>query len=375
MKIRLPDQSEIDVGRIVVKLGTKQVTDLFTVNSQNLENIIKNIVELKKNGIEVIITASGAIGLGIYQLYRNRDIVSKLSVSQKQAIAGLGQVYLMDLFQKEFSKYNIQVGQVLLTYYIFENRSAYLNARNTLNSMLEMDIVPVINENDSVAVEEIKVGDNDRLGAFVTLLVDADLYIMLSDIDGFYQNYNTERQEFIRIVGNVNQVANHAGKQEENYTKGGMVTKLQAAKTTTISGVPAIIANGFKEDILLKIFNNLSEGTIFLPTSKNLNYKKRWITGKKPKGIIYIDNGAVKAVLNHKSLLPSGIVKITGNFKPGDTVSINNIDDMDIAIGLSNYSSDQIRLIAGKKTFEVETILGEDSTYSSVVHIDNMALY
>ncbi len=376
MKIKLPNQTEIDVKRVVVKLGTKQITNLSTINRKNLTNIVKNIVELKNKGVEFVITASGAIGLGIHQMYKDKEIIDKLSVSQKQALAGLGQVYLMNLFKDEFLKYGIDVGQVLLTYYIFENRTNYLNARNTLNSMQELGIVPIINENDSVAVEEInKVGDNDRLGAFVSLLIDADLYIMLSDIDGFYQDFNTEKQKFIRIIDNVNKIVQYAGKQEESFTKGGMITKLEAAKITTVSGVPSVIANGFKDNILSKIFDDLSEGTIFIPAKKNLNFKKRWITGKKPKGKIIIDDGAVKAVLNHKSLLSTGIVKVTGSFKPGDTVSINNLAGTNVAIGLSNYSSENVKLIAGKKTAEIESILGKDSTYSSVVHIDNMVLY
>jgi glutamate 5-kinase len=375
MKISLPNRTVIDVKRVVVKLGTKQITDLCSINYDNIAGLVREIVAMKKQGVEFIITASGAIGLGIFEMYNGKDCIDSLSVSQKQAIAGMGQVKLMEVFKQEFAKYHIHVGQVLLTHYIFDDRQAYLNARNTLNSMLEMGIVPVINENDSVATEEIKVGDNDRLGAFVGLLVDADLYIMLSDVDGLYKDFNSDKREFLQVVENVAQVVQHAGKQEEKFTKGGMITKLQAAKITTVSGVPSVIANGFKENIITKIFDDLSEGTIFIPSSKDLNYKKRWITGKKTKGTITVDDGAAQAVQKHKSLLASGIAGVVGSFKYGDTVEIIDKKRNEIAVGITNYSSDEIKLIAGKKSTEVEAILGKDNKYSSVVHVDNMVLF
>ncbi len=374
MQIILPDKSEIKVRRVVVKLGTKQITDLSSINMDNISGIVREIAEFKKKGIEFIITSSGAIGLGIYELYKNRDIVEKLTLSQKQALAGLGQIRLMQIFKKEFAKYSMSIGQVLLTHYIFDNRSSYLNARNTLNSMLELGIIPIINENDSVAVEEIKVGENDRLGAYVSLLTDADLYIMLSDVDGFYQNYNSHDSKFLRIVDNINTVMKYACKQEEIYTKGGMITKLQAAKITTVSGVPCVIANGFKKNILSSIFHNLSEGTIFLPSIKSLNYKKRWISVKKTKGVITVDEGAKNAILRHKSLLASGIKKASGNFQYGDTVIIADVNGNEIAVGLSNYSLEDLNQIAGKKTSEIEEILGKENKYSCAVHIDNMVL-
>lgn len=375
MKILLPNKVEIDVKRVVIKLGTKQITDLNTINHKNIANLVREIVEFRKKGVEFIITASGAIGLGVHEIYQNQSEIEKLSLSKKQAIAGVGQVKLMELFKEEFGKYGMQVGQVLLTYFIFENRAAYLNAKNTLNSMLEMNIIPIINENDSVAVEEIKVGDNDRLGAFVSLLIDADLYIMLSDIDGFYKGYGTAGCEFMPVVTDVSKVTEYACKEEEKFTKGGMITKLLAAKTTTVSGVSSIIANGFKEGIIGRIFNNLSEGTIFLPALKVLNNKKRWITAKKPKGRISVDAGAAKAVQSHKSLLSSGISGVSGSFKYGDTVSITGPEGVEIAVGLSNYSSDEIKLIAGKKSSELEAIIGKENRHSSVVHIDNMVVF
>jgi glutamate 5-kinase len=314
MNIKLPDLPEIRINRAVIKLGTKQVTDLDSINYDNVSGIVGETAGLIKKGVEIIITSSGAIGLGIHELYRQHEAAGQLTISQKQAVAGLGQIKLMQIFKDEFAKYSLPVGQVLLTHNIFDNRSSYLNARNTLNSMLEMGIVPVINENDSVAVEEIKIGENDRLGAYVSLLSDSDLYIMLSDVNGFYQDFNTAGQKFMRIVSNITSVMKYASSQEEIYTSGGMISKLQAARIATISGVPCVIANGLKKGIISGIFDNLSEGTIFLPSAKSLNRKKRWISVKKTSGVITIDEGAKNAILSHKSLLASGIKSSEGIF-------------------------------------------------------------
>lgn len=375
MILRMPNGSEIDIKRIVVKLGTKQITDINSINRQNISNIVKDIVDLRNKGVDVVITASGAIGLGVHKLFGKKEKLLELNLPQKQAIAGVGQVELMGLLKEEFSKYKISVGQVLLTYAIIENRSAYQNAGNTLNTMLDMGIVPVINENDSVAVEEIKVGDNDRLGAFVSQLVDADLYIMLSDIDGFYMNYGKPEQKFLKSVDNVRDIENYAKKQEENFTKGGMITKLQAVQTNSVNGIHTVIANGFKENILTRVMDGISEGTVFIPAKNKLNLKKKWITGRKASGSIVVDDGAAEALKKHKSLLASGIRDVKGVFKTNDKISITDLAGTEIAVGLVNYSSEQVKKIAGKKSAEVETMLGKDYAANSIVHIDNMVIY
>lgn len=375
MILKIPGGSEIDVKRMVVKLGTKQITDIDSVNRQNIANIIKEIVALREKGVDTVITASGAIGLGVHKLFGKKDKMLELNLPQKQAIAGVGQVELMEILKHEFAKYNVHAGQVLLTYAIIENRSAYQNAGNTLNTMLDMGIVPVINENDSVAVEEIKVGDNDRLGAYVSQLVDADLYVMLSDIDGFYINYGKPDQRFLKTVDNVREIENSAKKQEENFTKGGMITKLQAVQTNSVNGIHTVIANGFKENVLTKIMDGVSEGTVFIPAKNKLNLKKKWITGRKASGCIVVDDGAAEALRKHKSLLASGIRGVKGNFKANDKISIAGPDGTEVAIGLVNYSSDQVKQILGKKSSEVESILGKDYSTGTVVHIDNMVIY
>lgn len=375
MKLTIPDGRTLDIRRVTVKLGTKQITDITAVNMENIRGIVDSIASLRQSGIEFIITASGAIGLAMHHLYGNKSAAEKLTLSEKQALSGFGQVHLMELFKKEFARHKINVGQVLLTHFILDNRGTYLNARNTLNTMLQMGILPIINENDSVAVDEIKFGDNDRLGAYVSVLTDSQLYIMLTDIDGLYENYGKPGQKLIPVVSNLNSVLSHAGKQEESFTKGGMVTKLEAARITTVSGVPCVIANGFKKGILDSIFGNLSEGTLFLPSSRALTRKKRWITNKKPRGALVLDPGAVKAVQSHKSLLPSGVKSVTGDFKSGDVIRLLALDKTEVALGLTHFSSGEIKIIAGHKTTEIPALLGEQNPHLSVVHIDNMVVY
>ena len=375
MILKIPGGSEIDVKRMVVKLGTKQITDIDSVNRQNIANIVKEIVDLRAKGVDIVITASGAIGLGVHKLYGKKEKLLELNLPQKQAIAGVGQVELMEILKSEFAKYQINVGQVLLTYAILNNKDAYVNAGNTINTMLDLGIVPIINENDSVAIEEIKVGDNDRLGAFVSQLVKADLYIMLSDVEGFYLNYGQQNQQFIKKVENIREIQKYAKKQEESFSKGGMITKLQAVQTNSMSQIYTVIANGSTQSVLAKIMDNVSEGTVFIPENYNLNLNKKWITVRKSSGSILIDDGAVEALRKHKSLLASGIRDVKGIFMANDKISITDLSGTEVAIGLVNYSSDQIKQILGKKSSEVESILGKEHSAGTVVHIDNMVIY
>jgi glutamate 5-kinase len=373
MQIRLKHET-IEPKRIVVKLGTRQITDLEHINKQNIEKLVKEVVDLKTKGYEIILTVSGAVGLGRYSFDHQED--TQLSIPEKQAYAGVGQVKLMHELDHAFSQYGLHVGQVLLTHTIFDHRGAYLNARNTLNTMLGLNIIPVINENDSVAVEEIKLGDNDRLGALVSLLVDADLYIILSDIDGFFTDFGTEKACLIREVNldEDKEILKHAGQPEQHYSTGGMHTKLDAASMTTLSGIPMVIANGFQPDILNSVLDNLKSGTIFVSNKLNLSAKKRWITGKRIKGKVIIDQGAGQAIIKHKSLLASGIAGIEGKFEAGASISILNEELQEIARGLCNYSSRELSLIAGKNSSEFEDLLGYPNRYDSVVHIDNMVI-
>ncbi len=373
MPIRLSKET-IDAKRIVIKLGTRQITDLQSVNRDNIRKLVEEITELRAQGREVILTVSGAVGLG--RLAFNHPASESLSIPQKQAFAGVGQVRLMHELDHAFGASNMLVGQVLLTHNIFEHRGAYLNARNTLNTMLSMKIIPVINENDSVAVEEIKFGDNDRLGALVALLVDADLYIILSDIDGFYRDFDTDHPLLVREINldEDRELLQHARNAQTTFSTGGMITKLEAARMTTLSGIPMVIANGFKDRVIERVLDDLSEGSIFVSNKLNLSAKKRWITGKKVKGKLIVDEGAAKAVISHKSLLASGIAGIEGRFEAGANISILDEELKEIARGLCNYSSEELGRIAGKHSREFEALLGYPNRYDSVVHIDNMVI-
>ncbi len=370
LSFKLKDQ-EINIKRIVVKLGTKQITDTKNINFNNIKNLVDEISEIRKNVRDVVLVVSGAIGLGRYELFNGDEKI--LTLSEKQALAGVGQIILMEILRKEFKEKNMIIGQVLLTQDIFDNRKTYLNARNTLNSMLELGIIPVINENDSVATEEIKVGQNDTLGALVSLLIDADLYIMLTDTDGLYKNFNSPDRELVKIVENIDKYIVYAKDPENNFAKGGMITKLNAAKIAVASGIPVVIANGFKENRLKQIFTN-SIGTLFLPSEKGLNHKKRWILGKKPKGEIVVDDGAKNALIKNKSLLASGIIDVKGKFEYGDTVVILDKEKNEIGRGLVNYDSESLNFIKGKRSEEIEKILSQENTHSCVVHIDNLIL-
>ncbi|OHD54807.1 MAG: glutamate 5-kinase [Spirochaetes bacterium GWF1_51_8] len=367
---------KFEIGRAVIKLGTKQVTDFNTIDHANLEKFAAEVAALRARGVEFILTASGAIGLGRLQ-FKDKLGNGKLDLSRKQALAGVGQIELMELFKQKFAAHGIPVGQVLLTHAIFDNRNTYLNARNTLNTMLEMGIVPVINENDSVAVEEIRFGDNDRLGALVALLTDSDLYIMLSDIDGFYSDYGTPESKLMKIVNLDTEpsLARHAGDKEFNLSTGGMVTKLEAARLTNLSCVPSVIANGFKAGIITAVMDNLREGTIFISNRCKLSQKKRWISAKRPRGKLVIDDGAVGAVRAHKSLLPSGIRMVEGKFLRGDLVLVAGTDGAKVAAGLVNFDAGECAKIAGHKSAEIEILLGEHGREDDVIHIDNMVVY
>ncbi|NPV39606.1 MAG: glutamate 5-kinase [Brevinematales bacterium] len=371
MRISLPDNQSLEIKRVVIKLGTKQITDTTRINEENITRLVGEIVRLRQAGVECIVVASGAIGMARYAMGLGKQ---EFTLSQKQALAGVGQSLLMNFLSEKFRFHNLWVGQVLLTHYIFDNRKTYLNARNTLTTMLEMGIVPIINENDSVATEEIQFGDNDRLGAYVSVMMDADLYIMLTDIDGLCAHYGTPEQTLVRVVTNLSSVMGYAQKPEESFTRGGMITKLQAARITTTAGIPAVIANGFRERVLEDVFSNLSTGTIFLPSARAISRRKRWISAKRIKGKIYVDNGAKRALLAHKSLLAAGVTGVEGSFKEGDTVAIVDASGQEIGLGIVNYDREELMSIAGKRTEEIVGILGKNKV-NTVIHCDNMVLY
>ena len=362
-----------DIKKVVVKVGTSTLTkEDGSLNISKIKEIVKEISNLVDKGYEMVLVTSGAVGAGMGQL----GLIEKpKALTEKQAVAAVGQVALTHLYQNLFSEYNKTIAQLLLTKADFSDRNRYLNARNVCNTLLEKKIIPVVNENDAVVADEIKVGDNDTLSALVSGLIDADLLIILSDIDGLY-NKNPQKYEdanLIEIIGNVDEdVKAMAGGEGSKFGTGGMFTKTVAAEMATKIGTHLVIANGGNPTNITRIVNKENVGTLFIKKDKKISSKKYWLAyGTNKKGTVMIDDGAEKALLKGKSLLPVGIKKVEGNFDKGTVVQIINKEEKLLAKGISNYSSEEIIKIRGYKSEEIEKLLGYK--YDDVViHIDNM---
>ncbi len=363
--------------RIVIKVGTSTLTDdNHRLAPDKVEKLASEIVELRRRGKEVILVSSGAIGAGIGKLnlkQRPRDI--KLL----QATAAVGQSILMSTYDRYFSAYGQTIAQLLLTHADFLSRQRYLNLRNTLLTLLKSGVIPIVNENDTTAVDEIKVGDNDNLSALVASNLEADLLIILTDTDGLFTRdpRRSKRAELIPVVRDITpEIERIADRGEKTSSVGGMKTKIEAAKLAMNAGIPVIIANGAEENILLRIVEGEPVGTRFLPRkSDRMNDREHWIRFiSPPRGRIKVDEGA-KAALVAKggSLLPSGIIEVEGTFMPGDIVSITDSRGIEFARGITNYSSVEIEKIKGLQTGDIERVLGHKE-YDEVVYRGNLYL-
>ncbi len=369
------------VKRIVIKIGSRVLASLESgLDLDVMGGLVGDMIVLRDKGYEIIIVSSGAILAGRTKLgpgFGRCFDVEHETLNFRQAAAAVGQTSLMWNYEKLFSPHNVQVAQVLLTSDDISNRRRYLNARNTIFTLLHCGVAPIINENDTVVVEEIKLGDNDNLSAMVTSLVEADLLIILTDVDGLCSTdpcKHEDAQVITQIREITPQIEQLAGEGRKLGT-GGMITKLQAAHKVTSFGVPAVIANGREAGILKCIMLGDEVGSLFLAKEKGLTSRKHWIAhALKPKGKIVVDKGAETALLrNGKSLLPSGILGVEGRFGIGDMVSCLSSDEVEIARGLSNYSSHEIEQIKGKKSREIEAILKYKS-YDEVIHRDNLVV-
>lgn len=359
--------------RIVIKIGTNLLTTAGGALDKNrIKKFVSKIALVKESGDEVIIVTSGAIGAGMGKMG-----VSKRpdSLREKQALAAIGQPLLMEAYRECFSEHKITLAQVLLTRQDFDDRQRYLNARSTMLALLDMGIVPVVNENDTVAVEEINFGDNDTLAAIVAAKVSADWLFILTDVDGLYKG-EPGKSELIKIVDKVTpEIEKYAGgNSSSGKGTGGMKTKIDAARIATAAGVRMVIMNGAKPENFIDAIKGENIGTMFLP-GKTLEPRKCWIAfGTKCKGKIIVDAGAAAALAkNDKSLLASGIVAAEGKFGVGDPVGIFGPDGREVARGLSYFSADDINKIKGKKSSEIKKILpGAD--FDEVVHKDNLVI-
>ncbi|MFZ5755017.1 MAG: glutamate 5-kinase [Bacillota bacterium] len=365
----------IRAHRIVVKVGTSTLThSTGKLNLFRLESLVREMVDLRHQGREVILVTSGAVGAGMGKMGLSER---PKTMPEKQALAAIGQGILMHMYEKLFGEYGETVAQVLLTKDDIAHRERYLNGRNTLLTLLRFGVTPIINENDTVVFEEIKFGDNDTLAALVAGLVDADLLVLLSDIEGLYtaDPRKDPSATLINLVEEITpQVEGLAGDPGSKLGSGGMFTKIQAAKIACNSGIPMVITNGSRKNVLREIVSGDYSGTLFVPRDHRIGARKRWIAfGSRINGTIWLDEGAEKAILTRgKSLLPSGIIKVEGEFPPGSVVSLWG-QNGEIARGIVNYSSGDIEKIKGAQTKEIMSILGHKD-YDEVIHRDNLTL-
>lgn len=360
---------------IVIKIGSSTLVDeKLRLREKWLKTLAQDIAGLQKKGKKVIIVSSGAVALG-RKLYGKEK--GKLKLEEKQALAAIGQPLLINSYNKLLSKKKLITAQILLTISDTENRRNYLNARNTFETLLKKNIIPIVNENDSVATEELRFGDNDRLSAFVAQMVSADLLIILSDVDGLYTDNPGKNKDakHISIVNEINSdIEKLAGGSGSDIGSGGMITKIKAAEIAAESGCATIIASSKNNNSISNIFSGKAKYTLFKSTQNPEKARKTWILNSLvSKGKIYVDEGAEKALKSKKSLLAVGIKNVDGSFERGEKISIYSHDKKEIAKGITAYSSDDIIQIKGKKSDEIEKILGF-SGREAVVHVDDMVI-
>jgi len=363
------------IKKVVVKIGSSSLTSpMGGLDMDNLMKFTSEISDIWDQGLKTIIVTSGAIAAGIKYLGLNEK---PGKFPELQAVAAVGQHDLMRVYSSFFYKMNKKVGQILLSREDTTKREQYLNIKNTIISLLGMNVIPIINENDSVALDEIKFGDNDTLAALVAGLTEADLLIILSDIDGLYSKNPQvfKNAELISIVRSVDEdIEKIAGGIGSSYGSGGMITKIRAAKICSFSGIPMVIANSRKENILKNILSGADTGTFFVPEeSKKIASIKRWIAfGMITKGSIRIDKGAEEAIVRKgKSLLPVGVTEVNGKFIKGDNIAIISSDDRTIAKGITNFTSDEIMMIKGKREDKIMEEFG-CSLCCEIIHRDSM---
>jgi glutamate 5-kinase len=339
--------------RIVVKIGTSTLTKDAGVDAAYVRGVARQVNALLKAGRQVVIVSSGAIGMGLGQL----NTKSAKGIKMRQACAAIGQPLLMAEYRRSFLRYGVAVAQVLLTTEVLNNRKTYLNLRNSIETLLRLSVVPILNENDSVSTEEIgsAFGDNDKLSALVASKLDADLLIMLSDIDALYDR-NPRKFDDAQPIPTVFEITTtiirNAGGKGSTYGTGGMKTKIEAAKIASNAGCRIVLANGRLKNVICRILAGEPIGTIFMPRRK-LSNRARWILNSAPAGTICIDDGAMRAVKNRKSLLPSGVIDVKGSFEAGAVVMLN-----DNAKAVASIPSAQLKTLAGKHSTEIKKLLG-----------------
>ena len=365
----------IHTKKILVKIGSAVLTGADGLDLKIIDPLAQEMCDLTRRGFSIVLVTSGAIASGKHRL----NISGKLkSIPEKQAAAAVGQGRLMRVYSKAFEKNNLYVAQILLTLADLTDRQRYLNIRNTLSTLMEWHVTPIINENDSVAVDEIKFGDNDNLAAMIANVIEADLFINLTATDGLYDcnPSQSKKAKLIPLVCEITDEIEMAATTETSAVgTGGMKSKIIAAKKVTSIGIPCIIAPGKRKKILSDIMLGKEVGTLFLPQTSRLASRKYWIAFTlRPRGRLIVDDGAKKALLEKgKSLLPSGITAVEGEFATGDPVNCLDRGGNLLAKGLVNYSASDISKIMGLKTPQIFTVLGHKD-YDEVIHRDNLVI-
>lgn len=356
---------------VVVKLGTQLLSDREgRLDTTFIGKIAGQVAALQQRGVKVTIVSSGAIGAGLRELNLPKR---PTDLAKLQAVAAVGQRRLMDVWAGAFEPHGFKVAQILLTREDVDHRTRFLNLRNTIHAVHELGGIPIINENDTVSTDEIvkiTFGDNDILAALVTHALRADLLVLLTIVDGILDAAGNS----VRLVESIEAARELVRVEKSAAGKGGMNSKVEAARMVTESGEAMVVANGRADDILAHVLDGEPVGTLFVPASRKMSSRNRWIGSARPAGAIVVDDGCAKAVTqNNRSLLPAGVVKVEGDFERGDVIGIHSADGRLLARGLSNYASKDVDQIRGKKTAEVRTLL-QESAYDEVVHRDNLVV-
>jgi glutamate 5-kinase len=362
--------------RIVVKIGSQILSSPEGIEEGRIKGLVRDLAVLHDEGKEIVIVSSGAVAAGMTRLgFKGRP----KTIPQKQALAAVGQIKLMALYEKHFSRFDKSVAQVLLTHEDLANRRRYLNAKHTLQTLLDLSIIPVVNENDTVAVEEMKFGDNDHLSSLVATLLEADLLVILSDVEGVYDRDPRvhDGAQLISVIEGIKTAKTKlGGKSLSLLGTGGISSKISAAEKASAAGIPTLIASGLEAGMLRKIFDPQQEtGTCIVPKENRLASRKHWIAyNLKPAGEIVVDQGACEALVHKgKSLLPSGLKEVRGSFGAGECVRCLDLQGREFARGLVNYSAQELDQIKGLHTSNIEKVLGYKA-YDEIIHRDDLVL-
>jgi glutamate 5-kinase len=362
--------------RVVIKVGSQILSSQAGIEEGRVKGLVRDLAALHDQKRDLIVVSSGAVAAGMTRLgVKERP----KTIPQKQALAAVGQIKLMALYERHFSRFEKNVAQVLLTHEDLANRQRYLNAKHTFHTLLEASIIPIVNENDTVAVEEMKFGDNDHLSSLVATLLEADLLVILSDVQGVYDrdprvHANAQRIPLITdIKGTAPTIS---GGSESEFGTGGIVTKLEAAEKAAAAGIPTLITSGVQPGALSHVFDaTVESGTLVMPDENRLTIRKHWIAyNLKPAGEIVVDQGAYDAVVQRgKSLLPSGLKEIHGSFGVGECVRCLDPRGREFARGLVNYNAQELNQIKGLHTSKIDKVLGYKA-YDEIIHRDDLAI-